>query len=108
MKRTTLLLALAAPVALAGCGGFNQEAGAFLDGGTFGNATMHNHLVATCQATSHDKYSGGAGGRCAPRTLDGKYARTSYNEYVTDGRQIPQVITSFRGATPGGGNAGGG
>lgn len=104
MKRTTLLLALFLPVGLAGCGGITQEAGAFLDGGTFGNATMHNHLVATCQATNNDKYSNG---KCAPRTLDGKYSAVTYNEYVGSATEIPSIVTSFQGGTPGGANTGG-
>lgn len=104
MKAKHVLLALSLPVGLAGCSGFNQEAGAFLDGGTFGNATMHNHLVSTCQAQSHSKY---ATGKCAPRELDGKYARVTYDGYVASGAEIPEVITSFRGGTPGSGNTGG-
>ena len=93
MKRKTFsILALALPVGLAGCGGFQQEAGAFLDGGTFGNATMNNHLVQTCADVTNTKYSTG---RCAPRTMDGKYARVTYGEYVGSATEIPRVTTSF-------------
>jgi len=105
MIRTPLsLVAAAALVAVAGCSpqaqrAFNAEAGAEIDGGSFGNATMNNHLVATCQARYADgKYSGkSAGGtnRCAGRTLDGKYARVIYNETVQSATVLPTVTTSI-------------
>lgn len=91
-------------LAVAGCGGINQEAGATLDGGTFGNATMNNHLVQTCQNVSNNKYSSG---KCAPRTLDGKYARVTYDDYVRSAAEMPEIVPSFGGVTPGSANAGG-
>lgn len=106
MRLVKPLLALSAVAALSACG--NEEAGAFLDEGTFGNATMNNHLVQTCQDVSHDKYSGKGGG-CAPRTLDGKYARETYNEYLRSAAERPRFTTTFGDAgTTGGGGGGGG
>lgn len=105
MQRKLLLMtAVGLSLGLSACG-FNQEAGAFLDGGTFGNATMNNHLVQTCQNVSNAKYSSG---KCAPRTLDGKYAKQTYDGYISSATERPEVITSFRGTSPGAGNAGGG
>jgi len=90
IRKLTLSCVVLVPVVLAGCA--NQEAGAFLDGGTFGNATMNNHLVQTCQGVSNSKW---AGGKCPPRTLDGKYARVTYNEYVQSATNIPPITSSF-------------
>ena len=42
-----LFLTLSTALALAGCGDMHREAGADVDGGTFGNATMNNSLVQT-------------------------------------------------------------
>ena len=42
-----LFLTLSTALALAGCGDMHREAGAEVDGGTFGNATMNNSLVQT-------------------------------------------------------------
>ena len=50
MKTTTLtLLAFAGSLSLGGCAYWNEEAGAFLDQGDFGNATMNNQLAHTCR-----------------------------------------------------------
>lgn len=90
MRRLTPLLALGAALTVAACS--NNEAGSFLDGGTFGNATMNNHLVQTCQGVTHAKWSGG---KCPPRTWDGKYAKVTYDNYVADAAPIPTVTTTF-------------
>jgi hypothetical protein len=95
------VLALGAPLALSACGGFNQEAGAFLDGGTFGNATMNNHLVQTCADTTNTKY---ATGKCPPRTLDGKYANAVYGGYVESATEIPSITRTFGEAGSGADN----
>lgn len=108
MRAKTILpiLVLGAALAVAGCTeqgrvAFDRPAGADLDGGDFGNATMNNHLAMTCQA----RYAGGkhAGksqdGRsmCPPRTLDGKYARRGYDEYVESATDLPEITTSLEG-----------
>ena len=108
------LLAALALLGMAGCSetskrDFDRSAGASLDAGTFGNATMNNHLVATCQARYADgKYAGkSAGGtnRCADhRTLDGKYAQVIYNETVESATTIPVVTTSISVQGGGAGN----
>ena len=50
MKTTTFTLAaFVATVSLSGCAYWNEEAGAFLDQGEFGNATMNNQLAHTCR-----------------------------------------------------------
>ncbi len=77
----------------AGCA---NEAGSQLATTDFGNSTMNNHLVQTCQAGVHSqgKYHAKAGG-CPGRTWDGQYAQVTYDSYVADAVPIPSVTTSL-------------
>ena len=60
----------------------------------FGNATMNNQLVQTCQAGTYaeGKYHSKVGG-CPGRTWDGKYAQVTYNGYVADAVPSPAIPT---------------
>lgn len=93
---------------------FFREAGAQLDTGDFGNATLHNQLAQTCRTSGsgYGKGIGKAGGAagdpvvvldpestgtrkiyrvyCDGR-LDGKYAAVIYSEYVRSATQTPTV-----------------
>ncbi len=86
MKTPTLtLLALSLGATLSGCAYFNEEAGAFLDQGDFGNATMNNQLAHTCRKmTSYNvsKYGNPIASNCPGRTQDGKYALFAYQETI--------------------------
>lgn len=46
-------LTVSTALALAGCGDMHREAGAEVDGGTFGNATMNNSMVQTGAIDAH-------------------------------------------------------
>jgi hypothetical protein len=84
--------ALAASLLAAGCA---HEAGSQITPASFGNATMNNHLVQTCQAapgSSAGKYVSKVGG-CPGRTLDGEYARVTYDGYVESAVSPPGVFT---------------
>jgi len=83
-------LALGATLLASGCA---YEAGSQITPASFGNATMNNHLVQTCQAgpAADGKYTSHVGG-CPGRTLDGKYARVIYDNYVADAVPQPQII----------------
>jgi hypothetical protein len=86
--------ALAATLLASGCG---QEAGSQIFQSDFGNATMNNHLVQTCQAapgTASGKYVA-ASGACPGRTLDGEYAQVTYDGYIASAAEIPEVVESF-------------
>ena len=89
--------ALAASLLAAGCA---HEAGSQITPASFGNATMNNHLVQTCQVgpgSAGGKYVSKVGA-CEGRTLDGKYARVTYDNYVADAVPPPR-ITTFDGST---------
>lgn len=90
---------------VAGCG-FNQEAGAFLDEGGFGNPTMNNLLAQKCagrskgyvvpepvvvldpssQPSQPAYYRGSV--QCSGE-LNGKYAQVIFEEYVTSAEPVP-------------------
>jgi hypothetical protein len=105
MRAKTLpILVLGALLAVAGCTeqgrlDFDRPAGAGLDGGEFGNATMNNHLAMSCQARyAGGKYSGdpqGGTNLCPPRTQDGKYAKRAYDETIESATDLPNVTTSI-------------
>ena len=68
-----------------GCTSWYQEAGAFLDQGDFGNATMNNQLAHTCRKLTPaniEKYGSPIGSNCPGRTQDGKYAMFAYQETI--------------------------
>ncbi|MEM1430592.1 MAG: hypothetical protein AAGG09_14145 [Pseudomonadota bacterium] len=83
--------ALGALLLASGCA---YEAGSQLATADFGNSTMNNHLVQTCQAGVHSdgKYHSKAGG-CPGRTWDGQYARVTYDGYIADAVPLPRVTT---------------
>ena len=86
--------ALAATLLASGCA---QEAGSQIFSSDFGNATMNNHLVQTCQAapgTAAGKYVA-ASGACPGRTLDGEYARATYDGYVASAAEQPPIVEGF-------------
>jgi hypothetical protein len=106
----TGLATLAACAPESGVGQFYREAGAQVDQGEFGNATLHNQLVQTCRTNGYG--NGKVGGLAAdpvvvldPKStpsrpiyrvhcngqLDGKYAQIVYSEYVRSGVQAPNV-----------------
>ena len=92
--------ALAAALLASGCA---REAGTQITPANFGNATMNNHLVQTCEVapgSSQGKYVSKVGG-CPGRTWDGKYARATYDGYVADAGAEP-AITTFSSTTEGG------
>lgn len=101
---------------------FNNEAGAFLDEGGFGNPTMHNMMVQTCNANRVTK------GYTKPDPvvvldpksdptrptyyrdsvacqgqLNGKYAQVIFREYVTSAEPAPSGNTLTAIDTGGGG-----
>lgn len=103
----TALSTLAACSAEQGYGAsFFKEAGSQLDSGEFGNATLHNQLVQTCNTGAGFKGKGTAPGdpvvvldpsstpsRKVYRVhcdgnLDGKYANVIYREYIESA--VPQ------------------
>jgi len=95
--------ALAAALLASGCA---REAGTEITPAGFGNATMNNHLVQTCEVTpgtATGKYVSKVGG-CPGRNWDGKYAKVTYDGYVADAQPQPR-ITTFSSTT--GGEGGG-
>ncbi|WP_227271275.1 hypothetical protein [Roseobacter weihaiensis] len=95
------LATVAACAPESGVGQFYREAGAQLDQGEFGNASLHNQLVQTCRTNGFGSGKVGAAEadplvvldpestqtRKVYRvhcdgTLDGKYAAIIYREYV--------------------------
>ncbi|PRY25104.1 hypothetical protein CLV78_102281 [Aliiruegeria haliotis] len=86
MKQTFTILAFATITSLAGCGSYwNEEAGASLDQGEFGNATMNNQLAHTCRKVTPanlSKYGNPISAGCPGRVQDGKYALFAYQETV--------------------------
>jgi ABC-type sugar transport system substrate-binding protein len=98
MDCTSLPLRLATGAALAAAllaSGCAREAGSQITPAGFGNATMNNHLVQTCQAgpaTAQGKYTARVGG-CPGRTWDGQYAQVTYDGYVADAVPPPAIRT---------------
>lgn len=86
MKTNTLTLtAFALSLTLGGCAYWNEEAGAFLDQGDFGNATMNNQLAHTCRKMTPQnvsKYGNPLASNCPGRIQDGKYAMFAYTETI--------------------------
>ncbi|MDV7142365.1 hypothetical protein R3X27_06690 [Tropicimonas sp. TH_r6] len=86
MKSMTLTLAaFTTSLMLGGCAYWNEEAGAFLDQGDFGNATLNNQLAHTCRKltpTNFSKYGNPISSGCPGRLQDGKYAMFAYGETV--------------------------
>lgn len=101
---------LAACAPESGPGQFWREAGAQVDQGEFGNATLHNQLVQTCRTNGSG--AGKVGGQAAdpvvvldPKStparkvyrvhcngqLDGKYAQIIYRDYVGSATPTPSV-----------------
>ncbi len=104
------LFAAISVLALVGCGDrqlgstWNQEAGAFLDEGGFGNATMNNMLAQKCQSRIpkgriiyEPKVVRAPVGAPKPYIaqvhcagyLNGKYAQVIFQEYVASATEIP-------------------
>ena len=106
----TGLATIAACAPESGPGQFYREAGAQVDQGEFGNATLHNQLVQTCRTngTGGGKVGTQAGDplvvldptstparkvyrvHCSGE-LDGKYAQIIYREYVGSAVQASNV-----------------
>ena len=107
------LISVSACAPESGVGTFWREAGAQVETGDFGRATLHNQLVQTCKSNGTGYAKGGkAGGHvgdavvvldpestfnrkvyrvhCDGR-LDGKYASFIYSEYVQSATQVPNV-----------------
>ncbi len=86
MTRTLTFFALGLAVTVAGCDHYlNEEAGAFLDQGDFGRATLNNQVEHTCRklnAKNIGKYGDPLASNCPGRRQDGKYALFAYNETV--------------------------
>lgn len=110
-----LLVALSALV-LVSCGdrrlgsSWNQEAGAFLDEGGFGNPTMNNELAQKChsyipkgQIIYEKTVVRAPYGSPKPYVrkavcrgyLNGKYAQVLFQEYVASATEIPPVRGSI-------------
>ncbi|WP_300031966.1 hypothetical protein [uncultured Roseobacter sp.] len=88
--------------ALAACS--DAPAGSELNGGVFGNATLHNQLAQTCKGSGYGKYGRVAADpivvldpastasspvyrvHCSGQ-LDGKYALVTYSEYLESATQ---------------------
>ncbi len=87
MKTHTLTLAaFTTSLMLGGCAYWNEEAGAFLDQGDFGNATLNNQLAHTCRKLTPanvSKYGNPLSSGCPGRIQDGKYAMFAYGETIT-------------------------
>lgn len=92
MKTTPLALAaLLTSLSLGGCAYWNEEAGAFLDQGDFGNATMQNQLAMTCRKLTPaniSKYGQPISSGCPGRTQDGKYAQFAYDETILSATEL--------------------
>lgn len=102
MKRTLSILTLGAMMSVSGCTYFNEEAGAFLDQGEFGNATMNNHLAHTCRKLTPanvSKYGNPISSNCPGREQDGKYALFSYNQTVPSAEWRHPIGTNLRDDT---------
>ena len=107
--KTKSILAGVGLLALAACGEgdlgktWNQEAGAFLDEGGFGNPTMNNMLAQMCKGQAKGYIvpdpivaADGVDSKGAPRyrqgqvmcsgNLNGKYARVIWGGYVGSAR----------------------
>ncbi len=86
MKTGSLaLVTLTCALILGGCSRWNQEAGAFLDQGEFGNATRTNQLAQTCRKVTPaniTKYGRPIASGCPGRLHDGKYAMFAYQETI--------------------------
>lgn len=92
MKSTLTLLAFGTFLSLSGCSYWNEEAGAFLDQGEFGNATMNNQLAQTCRKLTPanvTKYGTPLASNCPGRIQDGKYAMFAYEETVRSATERP-------------------
>lgn len=110
-KKIKTLAFGAAALALAACGegpvgkSWNQEAGAFLDEGGFGNPTMTNMMAQMCRGKAKGyvvpdpivaldpKSASGApvyrtGTVMCSGNLNGKYAQVIWREYVQSGRAL--------------------
>ncbi|ABG31716.1 hypothetical protein CEP88_00715 [Roseobacter denitrificans] len=106
----TGLAALTACAPDTGVGQFYREAGAQVDTGEFGNATLHNQLSQTCRTNNAGVGKAGAQGRDplvvldpestlqrrvyrvhCDGTLDGKFAQVIYREYVGSSVQTSNV-----------------
>ncbi|WP_068115382.1 hypothetical protein [Tropicimonas marinistellae] len=96
MKTSLTILALGTALTLSACGSYwNEEAGASLDQGEFGNATMNNQLAQTCRKmTSYnvEKYGNPLSAGCPGREQDGKYAMFAYQETITSATELPPEI----------------
>lgn len=98
MRSALPLLTLALVTGLAGCGAYwNEEAGAFLDQGEFGSATLNNQVQHTCRklnASNVEKYGTPIASNCPGRTQDGKYALFAYRETIQSATEIPSNTLS--------------
>ncbi|SFC38327.1 hypothetical protein [Tropicimonas isoalkanivorans] len=96
MKTPLTLAALGTALVLSGCVSYwNEEAGAFLDQGEFGNATMNNQLAMTCRKVTPvtiEKYGQPLSAACPGRRQDGKYALFAYREAVDSATETPPAI----------------
>lgn len=91
--RNTTILATVATLALGACGSYwNEEAGASLDQGEFGSATLNNQVEHTCRkmnAYNVGKYGNPIASNCPGRTQDGKYAMFAYRETIQSAAEDP-------------------
>ena len=96
--RFAALTLTALTLALAGCDR-GREAGAFLDQGDFGSATLNNELAQTCRRAapaSPGKYGTPLGAACPGRTEDGKYAMFAYKETIESAtEQISSAVADI-------------
>ena len=112
------LVLAAAVTSLAGCitetgrSSFNHEAGSQIDSGSFGYATLHNHLAQSCRHAGATSLKGGAvkdplvvldpsSTHAKPiyrvhcdGQLNGKYARVVFGEYITSAAPTPEFGVS--------------
>ncbi|NDR57250.1 hypothetical protein [Aliiruegeria sabulilitoris] len=98
MKTTMLTIAaLVGSLLLGGCAYWNEEAGAFLDQGDFGNATLNNQLAHTCRKLTPaniTKYGNPISSGCPGRLQDGKYALFAYSETIASATELsPEHIS---------------
>lgn len=98
MKTTlTLVAALGTAALVSGCSSWHEEAGAFLDQGDFGNATMNNQLAQTCRKLTPaniEKYGSPIGSNCPGRLQDGKYAMFAYQETILSATETPSEFVT--------------
>ncbi|MFV0358675.1 hypothetical protein [Tropicimonas sp.] len=74
------------------CTSWNDEAGAGLDQGDFGSATLRNRTEMTCRPVAQKntgKYGTPLSANCPGRRQDGKYAHFSYLETVRSATETP-------------------